>query len=239
MIRIAMCDDNAKELERLKTKVERYVGHHFPQENVLYKTFESSVEIESSLQKTDIADIFILDVDMPEINGFKLAKIIRDKNAGAIIFFVTAHMEMADRGYQVQALRYISKMGGDQNLEKALVTAIKTYQKNQDRYIMITYDRNYYRIAISQILYVKMARRELNIYTRTQDAIRDARGLKELYNLLDDKRFVFIDRGTFVNADYVQKIERNEVILQDGSCFTISRRLVSDVKEAVAAYWSM
>lgn len=239
MIRIVLCDDNPLELQLFREKVETCVSKYFPEESVTIKTFISSVELEYVLEHKDVADIYILDVDMPGLDGFNLAKIIRDRNAGSVIFFVTAHMEMADQGYQVQALRYINKNGNMELLDKAVIAAVQEYQKNQEKYILVSYDRNYYRIALSQILYVQISNRELTIYTRTTEAIRDMRGIKELYNEMQDSRFLFIDRGTFVNADYVKKIEGNDIIMQDGCRLSISRRLLKSVKEAIAAYWSI
>ena len=99
MIKIALCDDNDRDLIRLQQKVETILQEVFPLEKYSLIIFHSPVDLEYDIQTSDVADIFILDVEMPEINGFQIVKKIHDRNAAAVVFFFTAHMEMASKGY--------------------------------------------------------------------------------------------------------------------------------------------
>ena len=49
-------------------------------------------------------DILILDVDMPEMNGFEVAKKVRESDQKVIIIFVTNMAQFAIRGYEVEAI---------------------------------------------------------------------------------------------------------------------------------------
>ncbi len=59
----------------------------------------------------DQPDLVLLDVNMPEMNGFELARLIREKDRGVLIFFLTDRTEMADRlkGFDLKGNDYIPK----------------------------------------------------------------------------------------------------------------------------------
>ena len=56
-------------------------------------------------------DLVLLDINMPEMNGFELARLIREKDRGVLIFFLTDRTEKADRlkGFDLKGNDYIPK----------------------------------------------------------------------------------------------------------------------------------
>ena len=56
-------------------------------------------------------DLVLLDVNMPEMNGFELARLIREQDRDVLIFFLTDRTEKADRlkGFSLQGNDYIPK----------------------------------------------------------------------------------------------------------------------------------
>lgn len=77
--------------------------------------------------KTERFDLCILDVNMPKMNGFELAKLIREKNDVVPIIFLTANSSQDDKikGFDFGADEYITKPF---NLEE-LVARIKAILK--------------------------------------------------------------------------------------------------------------
>ena len=56
-------------------------------------------------------DLILLDINMPELNGFEMARIIREKDKRVIIFFLTDRTDKVDRlhGFSLKGNDYIPK----------------------------------------------------------------------------------------------------------------------------------
>ena len=56
-------------------------------------------------------DLVLLDINMPEMNGFELARKIREQDRDVLIFFLTDRTEKADRlkGFDLKGNDYIPK----------------------------------------------------------------------------------------------------------------------------------
>lgn len=101
-IRILLVDDDRQNSEFLRKflEVEGY-------EVAYAENGRKGCETFSATQP----DLVLLDVNMPEMNGFELARLIREKDRGVLIFFLTDRTEKADRlkGFDLKGNDYIPK----------------------------------------------------------------------------------------------------------------------------------
>lgn len=234
-MRIAICDDDMHALRAVKQQVEAYAGRQ--SEPIQIKAFASGKELWFDLEDRDIADLFILDIEMPEFDGISLAEIIRRQNPTAMILFYTAYAQYALQGYQVEAIRYILKGSDPSVLTEALDYALSRYQRITQQSILIARNHMSLRIPYAEILYAAHMQRQVRIYTLTMGEVATSLGLQELFDRLQDTRFFFIDRGTFVNLDYVSRVENNSLKLTTGETLFVSRRNLTELKVAIAREW--
>ncbi len=236
MIHIALCDDDLYFIHHLHQAVNQWFTGKHGINPYCCNDFTSSKTLLLSLE-TSSFDIFFLDIQMPEIGGMELAARIREQLPDAIIIFLTSHDEFAPDGYRVQALRYLSKLTWEKFLSEALEAATAQLDKCKAGSLSILHYGNMTRISYQDILYVRHVSRYSQIVTKSGKIIQDDRGIKKLFDVVQDDRFLFIDRGAFINLDYIQRIENGQAVMTNEDSLAISRRLLPQVKLAINRYY--
>ena len=105
MIRAAIVEDDKKEMQALRTHMERcskergflYTADCFTDGDAIVENIRNGY------------DIIFLDIEMPLMNGMDAAEQIRETDKDVTIIFTTHNPNYAIRGYKVQALDYILK----------------------------------------------------------------------------------------------------------------------------------
>ena len=105
MIRIAICDDEAKAITQLSDLTEKYFSH----KKLMYTL--SCFNNGEDFLKSDISsyDIIFLDIKINQVNGLDIAETINKKSKRAVIMLVSQFHEYMAQGYRVRAFRYILK----------------------------------------------------------------------------------------------------------------------------------
>lgn len=235
MFNVSICDDSKYDIDKIKNAL----GMFSKRKHVELSISESSNPemLMYEIEDGKIADIFILDVEMPNMDGFELADKIREHTETSIIIFLTSHDEMASMGYKSKALRYVIKLNLERDIEEALDSAIAEISNVNDKTITLHHYNDYWRIAYKDIICVTRISRQLVITTRLLGDITDNRGIKEFFDMLSDNRFLFVDRSCFVNIDYISQIKGYSLKLTDGQILPISRRSLQNVKQTLLEQW--
>lgn len=234
MIHVALCDDDPHFLKQLRQATAQW----FTERQIIFSAieFSSAKHLLDSVKETSY-DVFFLDIEMPEVDGMQLAKLIRETLPDSIIIFLTSHDEFAPDGYRVQALRYLSKQTWKKFLSEALDAATAQVEKQGTGSLNVSHYGNIQRIPHRDILYIRHISRYCEIAIKAGETIQDDRGIKKLFEIIGDGRFIFIDRGAFINLDYLQKIENGQAVMTNGHSLPISRRLLPQVKLTINRYY--
>ena len=234
MIHVALCDGDPHFLKQLRQATAQW----FTERQIIFSAieFSSAKHLLDSVKETSY-DVFFLDIEMPEVDGMQLAKLIRETLPDSIIIFLTSHDEFAPDGYRVQALRYLSKQTWKKFLSEALDAATAQVEKQGTGSLTVSHYGNIQRIPHRDILYIRHISRYCEIAIKAGETIQDDRGIKKLFEIIGDGRFIFIDRGAFINLDYLQKIENGQAVMTNGHSLPISRRLLPQVKLTINRYY--
>lgn len=104
-VKIVILDDELEFSKILDKKIKEYCAR----KDLLYdcQIFSSS----KNLLEDDLSSIQVafLDIDMPEINGLDVAKVLHQRYPEMILVFVTSFIKYAPSGYKVNAFRYLLK----------------------------------------------------------------------------------------------------------------------------------
>lgn len=239
MIRLAACDDERIFLDKTKKFINQYNRSQPDTRNLDCITYSSPRFLLDCVLAGEIFDIFLLDIEMEELNGLTLADEIRKKRPEAVIIFLSAHTEffIAQECFKVGAFRYISKYTMEETLPEALSAAIEEIEKRQSQYLVLSHYTDQIRIAYDDILYVHRSMRTSEIIIKNQEPLQSRHGLNELYQKLSDSRFVYIERGCFINLDYVLCFSASEISLKTGEKLPISKNMLPNLRTSFGQFW--
>ena len=235
MIKVFLCDDSEYDISLIKTELEKYTKKKHIDFDI--HSFYNPEMLVYEIEDEKMADIFILDVEMPYKDGFELADEIRNHSQTSVILFLTSHEELALNGYKSKALRYIIKMNLERDFENALDSAIAELENIDKKAVALHHYNDYWHIPYKEIISVTRVSRQLIISTTSHGEITDSRGIKEFFNILNDNRFIFVDRSCFVNIDYISQINGYNLKLTTGELLPISRRSLQNVRQSLVDVW--
>ena len=118
---VLICDDEPSFCDKVSESVTNWFNGHDINAQCVSYTDPNQVLTSSDPACFQIA---FLDVDMKPLNGIELGKLLKRKNQGIVIIYVSAYLEFAIDGYSVEAFRYILKRNFDFSLPTCLLISL-------------------------------------------------------------------------------------------------------------------
>ena len=122
-MKIAIVDDEAKWRKLVLDVVKGYT-----EEADKIDIFESGVEF---IKKNREYNVVLMDVDMPEMDGFETIINYKTEYSESIIIILTTHLDCARKGYLVDAFRYVDKIRMQEELKEAFEKVRQINRKNR------------------------------------------------------------------------------------------------------------
>ena len=174
-------------------------------------------------------DLALLDLQMPEITGLEVVKLLRKKNV-PLVAFVTAYDEYAIQAFELNAVDYLLKpversrlaetlrraqdrLETDDFRESEVVNlraALATYEESTRQpyleRIPIKERDEIVLLPVGEIASIVADGELLNITTGKNRVFVINFRLKDLEARLDETKFVRLSRGTLVNLEMIKKV---------------------------------
>ena len=127
-LHIGICDDEQVEIQYLQKIVLdwAHTGHH----NISINLFPSSEAFLFNHENDKNFDILLLDIQMGDMDGVELAKLLRNSDKLVQIIFITGFPDFIAEGYEVSALHYLMKPVKEEKLFEVLDKAVSRLQKD-------------------------------------------------------------------------------------------------------------
>lgn len=223
-MKVAICDDEQIFLDKIQELLERYSFVH--QVAMELDTYHTADEL---LKEVDGEyELILLDVRLDQANGIDVAKELRARKIQSLIIYISAYLEMAPRGYEVQAFRYILKKDLDQVLEYTLNDAMEELRRRRKEYEIKTQGQTAC-IPLADILYFASYKRYVEIYTESR-TYKQYRKMYELEQELTEQGFLRIHKSYLVNMRYISYIRNREIYLKDGTKLPCSKAEYQNIK---------
>lgn len=127
MLRIAICDDNISDCQRLRIQI-REKGKNC---DMQVQEFSSGEELLEAMLHTQFDGVF-LDIQMKGMNGEEVAKRIRKMDVGLVLVFYTGFVEPSPVSFEVQPYRYIMKNMSEERMGEYIEEALQRMKEQED-----------------------------------------------------------------------------------------------------------
>lgn len=193
-------DDEPLALELLESYVSRTPFLH------LVDRCDSAIKALSVIEETPV-DLIFLDIQMPELNGLELSRLVGNK---VKIIFTTAFEQYAIEGFRVDALDYLLKPFNYSEFLRAATKALRTHPAPES--IFVKSDYKLVQVQLKDILYIEGLKDYIRIQTEDGQGILTLMSMKSIEDFLPADTFVRVHRSYIVNLNKIKTIERNRII---------------------------
>lgn len=197
--------------------------------------------VETGIQAIDRIkpQIVLLDIQLPDGNGFDVLKGVKYKDFDVI--FITAHEEFAIKAIKFSALDYILKPIDPEELKYTMEKAIKSIQNKKTpepfdalqfnlanqtkRRLVLKTLESVHVVSLNTIIRCEADRNYTTFYLKNGNKIFVSKTLKEYEMLLSNYNFIRVQQSHLINIDFVErydKIDGGSVVMKDGSHVPLS-----------------
>lgn len=183
-------------------------------------------------------DIFVLDIQMPGIDGMELARGIKERYPDVCIIFVTSYSRFALESYEIDAYQYILKEKLVERLPQVMEKFFrKTAEETASDYYTIATNSKLERFRFKDIIQIYRSGKYV-VFVTKERTYKQRMSLNDAYKELPEGDFVFIERGIIVNIPHISGMDKNKITLSNNETVTASRAYLKKVKEEITRYWS-
>lgn len=227
-ILIGICDDNNYTHGMIETLMELYKNRC----SVKYrlKHYYSGLELLNDSQELDC---LLLDIDMPQMNGLDVAKVLRARGVDYKIVMLTIREDLYKEAFKIQAFRFISKPISEKEFFSVL-DDIRNHLVGR-KCVKVHRDGIIYEIMEKDILFVEAGDSSSLLYTKKSE-YRSEYSLKRWSEILDDRMFFQCHKSYLVNLGMIDRIEKQIIWLSSGDKIQVSRRLYQPLLKVYMAY---
>lgn len=242
-MKLAICDDE----KDIRNYIEKCVRKIDPGSDVVQ--YADGREI---LKPGFDADILFLDIQMPDVDGMRAARILRDTGSKTIIVFVTAVEEFVFQAFDVGAVQYILKpfdknklmetirkaisLAKEQHTIADILAAADPSDETDPRYIMVKSDGVNTRIVFKDIAYAEVFDRRVVLHMSDRECIEYYGRMTELERVAGDG-FFRPHRAYLINLGFVSSYDSKKVLVL-GSAIPVARGKYRELVKAYMSYYT-
>lgn len=157
-------------------------------------------------------DVVFLDVEMPKMNGMKVANAFLELKKVPLVVFATAYPQFAAEAFRYEAVDYLLKPYDEEQLKETISRIEKIYFSRKDNEpsktsgkLAVEADGEIYYLEPKDILYIVRDEKVTKLFTKS-DEFETKTPLKDLEGRLLKHGFFRIHKSFLVNLEHVIKL---------------------------------
>lgn len=193
-----------------------------------------------------LPDLLLLDIQMPEIDGFEVLKQIDPRHL-PVVAFVTAYDQYAVRAFEVHAIDYLLKPFDEDRFASMMRRVAKRLTEGSERCyghrlltmlealaatgsyahrFVVKLRGKILVVPVAQVDWIKAEDNYIRIHAGSTSYL-NRETLSDVSNRLDPRKFVRVHRSALVNVDKIKEVlvlnGEYELVLQCGVRIALSR----------------
>lgn len=239
MLRIALCDDEEKQLNQAAAMLNTYLSSR-PDLSGQVETFRSGIALLTRVEDAGGFDLYVLDILMPQLSGIDTGHRLRALGDGGEIVYLTTSNDFAADSYDVRAFFYLLKPVNEEKLFQVLDGAVEKLNRRRSSAVVVTTVDGPRRILLERIRYVERMGRCMRYYCT--DTTIDSQTIRVSFReaaapLLADRRFCLCGASFVLNFQHVTGVNGQTALLDNGQTVILPRTSATGFKKAWGNYW--
>ncbi len=212
MIKIAICDDELHFLDHMEKMLHIY--EEKSKQSFLIKKYVQSIRLMDAIREE--FQIYFLDLQMPNMNGLELAKVIRKYDDRSTIIFVTSYREYVFDSFQYSVANYITKPITQIQINCEMDRALRKLNTFEQQYLGVKNNNGYMKIFLSDIQYIETYDRNVLIHCQGGRNEIGHFKMQDLEQHLSSYSFIRCHNSYIVNVNYINQIHDLSITLLSG-----------------------
>lgn len=205
VVKVSILEDEKKAGQTLVEFFRKYGEENGVEFEV--KLFETAEKFKKGYEPSDLA---MIDIELPDGNGFEVSEELRRRDSFVMIMFVTNMAQYAVRGYEVEAFDFIVKpvsySGFASKADRAMIK-LRAAKKSENKQICLkTVSSAIVTFPASEIYYVEVIGHNL-IYRTVKGDYEVYGSMKKTAKELEGLQFDFCNRCYLVNLAFVESVK--------------------------------
>lgn len=200
MLKIVICDDEQYVVDELSKLVKQIIPS-----STSYEVFKSTsaIEIVKYSENKNI-DILLIDIKMPDCNGFSAVQCITENSINLLVIFITNMSMYVYESLKYRPYRFIRKSHIDE-LEEALISALEVLKFKDEEFALRINSKCQINLKITEIVYFESHHNNVEVIT-INNTYTFRSTLKVIENELKNKNFIRIYSSILINVKYINKV---------------------------------
>lgn len=234
-MKIAICDDD-KAFSDWLYKYMNHIGQRL-KINFVIDIYNNPLSFKKVLlNKEEMYEVIILDIDMGAVSGLDIASILHNMYVDVLIIFLSAYTNYVYEAIKYAPFRYVRKDKIKIELNEAIESAYRNIDKNREQYYYLKKRTEIIKIKFSNILYFDIFERKVRVVLSDGSSYTEKNTIKKVMNKLSPNSFCQIHSGIIVNMKHIVSYNKISVKLSNKEELPISKYRFKDFVENFMDY---
>ncbi len=231
MIKIAICDDDIKIIEKLKAELIKYqISYDL---EFLVDTYHSGEELINSF-KLDTYDLLFLDIYMKEIDGIEVLNNIKLLNLNLLVCFMSSDDSRIRELFSANVIGFIDKPICNDKLLGLFTDFYNIYKRKNSKSFVFKKNSKIFQILYDDIIMIESVQHKVIVHT-ANEKLEFRSKISDIWEqLTNEVEFAMPSRSYIVNLKYVT-YSKSSIIIDD-TIISIGRKYKEETLKKYLAY---